>query len=164
MNQQALQEQKLASAERIAGLKSEGTVNKNNEENHKQVKTLTNALDTIGKMRSLGKKGNLGRGSSIKGFFGGEAAKDAAEYERYGKSLIQLSTSIPIRNQAEFNTLAEDLFDASLPDSYREGVLNAMEDILRKSLSVYDEEGTEEMMRSMNVKKNRPPLSSFGKK
>jgi hypothetical protein len=60
--------------------------------------------------------------------------------------------------------LAEDLFDASLPDSYREGVLNAMEDILRKSLSVYDEEGTEEMMRSMNVKKNRPPLSSFGKK
>ena len=103
----------------------------------KDQKTASNikaGLQTVKEMKDLGKKGNLGRGSNILKVWGGETAKDYAQYEQLGKSLIQLSTTIPIRNRQEFETLAHNLYDPSLPDSAREGILNAMENILNRSL------------------------------
>lgn len=103
----------------------------------KDLKTASNikaGLQTVKEMKDLGKKGNLGRGSNILKVRGGETAKDYAQYEQLGKSLIQLSTTIPIRNRQEFETLAHNLYDPSLPDAAREGILNAMENILNRSL------------------------------
>jgi len=91
-------------------------------------------IQTVKEMRDIGKKGNLGVGTGIRKVFSGEAAKDAGTYEQLGKSLIQLSTTIPIRNKLEFETLAEKLYDPSIRDAEREGILDAMENILNRSL------------------------------
>lgn len=99
-----------------------------------KINSMQNALSTIDKMRSIGAKGNLGRGSQLMGFFGGETAKDRGEYEQLGKSLIQLSTTIPIRNRQEFETLAGKLYDPSIPDMEREGILNALQAVIEGSI------------------------------
>lgn len=90
--------------------------------------------NVLQRMKQLRKKGNLGRFSSAWGFFPGETAKDRGEYEQLGKSLISLSTNIPIRNRLEFETLAHRLYDPSLPDNEAEGVLNAMERIIDNNI------------------------------
>lgn len=94
-------------------------------------------LETVQQMRALRNKGNLGRGSSFLGFFGGETARDRGQYEQLGKSLISLASNIPIRNQMEFQTLAEKLYDPSLTDGEAEGVLNAMERILNQNMQKF---------------------------
>lgn len=95
---------------------------------------LKAGLDTISRMRQLGSKDNLGRGTGFRALFGGETSRQKGEYEQLGKSLISLASNIPIRNQAEFETLSAKLFDASLPDAERDGILNAMERIIKGSL------------------------------
>lgn len=47
-------------------------------------------LQTIKEMKDIGKKGNLGVGTGVRGVFSGEAAKDAAQYEQLGLSLIHI--------------------------------------------------------------------------
>lgn len=44
--------------------------------------------DSFNEMANILKKGNIGRGSGIKGFFGGETAKDAAYFNSLKASLI----------------------------------------------------------------------------
>jgi len=107
-------------------------------------------LETIDQMRKIGEKNNLGRGSGLWAMAGGETARDKEEYERLGKSLISLSSNIPIRNKSEFETLAHDLFDSSLPDQAREGILNAMENIIKRNMSQY-QEGEQEDKGEMDV-------------
>lgn len=114
-------------------------------------------LQTVQRMREIGKKGHLGIGSSIQGAFLGEARKDRGEYEQLGKSLISLASTIPIRNKVEFETLAHNLYDPSLSDEKREGILNAMEQIISQHLG--SQGGSNQMMNE--PKKERPPLSSF---
>jgi hypothetical protein len=129
----------------------------------KNVATYTQGLDTLNRMRQLRSKGNLGRGSSIIGAFGGETAKDRGEYEQLGKSLISLASTIPIRNQMEFQTLSEKLYDPSITDAEAEGTINAMQRILEGNLSQYedDEEPVEKPKAKTKSPKERPPLSSF---
>jgi hypothetical protein len=122
---------------------------------------LEAGIKTIQTMRDIGKKGRLGRGSGISGSFGGVSAKDRSEYERLGKSLISLSSNIPIRNKAEFETLASDLYDPSLPDETREGILNAMEQIIEQNMAQYKGGFAGEMRKDKPQKSERPPLSSF---
>lgn len=121
------------------------------------------ALDTLKRMREIGEKGRLGRGAKFKAFFGRESAKDVGEYEQLGKSLIQHATNIPIRNRLEFETLAESLYDPTLPDQQRAGVLDAMERIISNSLA---EQGFGPSMGQssspMQSRKERRPLSEFG--
>lgn len=105
-----------------------------NTEREEKIAPLETALETIDEMRKLRQKGNLGRGSGIIGLAGGETARDRGKYEQLGKSLIQYATNIPIRNQLEFETLAERLYDASITDAEAEGVLDAMENIIQNSL------------------------------
>lgn len=95
---------------------------------------LKSGLQTVKEMKDIGKKGNLGWGTGIRKTLSAEAAKDAAQYSQLGKSLISLATTIPIRNRQEFETLAHDLYDPSIRDAAREGILNAMENILTRSL------------------------------
>ena len=134
-------------------------------ENQEKIAPLQAGLQAIADMRKIGSKGNLGRGSAIGGYFGGETAKDRAEYEQLGKSIISLASNIPIRNKAEFETLAHNLYDPSLPDSAREGILNAMERIINRSMQGLDtgmDQGTNAMMGNpQQSNKPKPPLTSF---
>lgn len=125
-----------------------------------KVGPLTNGLERINKMRALRAKDNLGRGSGITKFFGGETAKDFGEYEQLGKSLISLSTNIPIRNKLEFETLAHKLYDPTIQDEEAEGILDSMENIIRGSLSAYSNpKGSSQGGNATE----RPPLSSFNR-
>lgn len=132
------------------------------------------ALETLDQMEKLGKKGNLGIGTKVRGVYSPETRKHAAEYERLGKSLIQYSTNIPIRNRQEFETLAHDLYDPSINDASREGILSAMRRIIVNSMRQFEapEErgGRETEMGEVTVptqagasrtSKERPPLTSF---
>lgn len=131
---------------------------KGKEKTQEKVVPLKNALLRIDKMREIGKKNRLGRGSSVMGYFGGETAKDRGEYERLGKSLISYASSIRITNRPEFETLAGNLYNPSISDKEREGILDAMEMIISQNLQQY---GEGEEMQQAQTPKERPPLSSF---
>ncbi len=111
----------------------EKKINKTKHDLNK-VGALKSGLQTIKEMKDIGKKGNLGIGTGLRKVFSDEAAKDAGQYEQLGKSLIQLSTNIPIRNRQEFETLAHKLYDPSIRDAERDGVLTALENIINRSL------------------------------
>lgn len=111
----------------IEGLK----YNKKTKEDEEKSLSLEQGFDTLNRMREIRKKGNLGRLSGTIGKLHAETRKDRGEYEQLGKSLIQLSTNIPIRNKLEFETLAEKLYDPDITDSEAQGVLNAMERLLK---------------------------------
>lgn len=124
-----------------------------------KIAPLQTGLQTIKRMRELGEGGRLGK-TLTRGIFGGQQAKERGEYEQLGKSLISLASTIPIRNQMEFETLSSKLYDPSLLDSEREGVLNAMERIITQSLQQYGTP-TQTTQPTQPQVKERPPLSSF---
>lgn len=123
---------------------------------------LNAGLKKIQRMEEIGSKGNLGFGSGIKSAFSSDIREDRAEYERLGKSLISLASNIPIRNQREFETLAHDLYDPSLTDATRKGILNAMKQIIQDSLEEQQGSTTFASHEELEPKKQRRPLSSFG--
>ena len=129
----------------------------------KRIEAIKTGLQTVDKMEKIGKEGRLGFGSHARSFvLGGKTSRDVGEYEQLGKSLIQLSSSIPIRNRQEFETLSEKLFDATVRDKEREGILEAMKHILTRSLA---EEGVElgaDLSGSKAIDiSNRPSLSKY---
>lgn len=100
-----------------------------------KVKLLEQGRQTIAAMRAVGQKGNLGRFSSVPGFFGGKTAKDRAEYEQLGRSLIPIvAAGVPIRNQREFDEYKKIITDPSATDSEREGALDALDGLLERSV------------------------------
>ena len=117
-------------------LKKNAAASKLKGEKQEKIKPFENALNTIQEMRRLGATNNLGR-SLTGGIFGGPMAKDRGKYEQLGKSLIQVLSPLVIRNKSEFEVLAHKIYDPSVPDSEREGMLEAAEDIVRKNMSVY---------------------------
>lgn len=125
------------------------------QKTRQKVAPMLGALDVINEMKALRGKGNLGFGSQTLGGIYPDVRKDRAEYEQLGKSLISYASMIPIRNQKEFETLSEKLFDPNLRDSDAEGILNAMTRIVENSLKTYSEPDFE------GTRKERPPLSSF---
>ncbi len=78
-----------------------------------------------------------------------------------------MASSIPIRNQKEFETLSSQLYDPSLSDDAREGVLNAMERIIGNSLNQFQSGEETDISRGISStqkpSKERPPLSSFNR-
>lgn len=162
-----LQREKYGFEKELQGSKFENeSLQKGNKlagESQEKLLPFQMGLQTIKEMRNIGSRGNLGRGSSLKGYFGGETAKDRSQYEQLGKSLISLASTIPIRNQQEFKTLAENLYDPSLPDSAREGILDAMESIISRSMQQFQgDQGINQMMGPpQQANKTKPPLSSF---
>lgn len=119
---------------------------------------LQGALETISQMEKIGQNNNLGIGTSIRGLVSPQARRDAAEYERLGKSLISFASNIPIRNRQEFETLADDLYDPSISDAKREGILKAMKKIVENSMKSYS---APEKNEQSPAKNERPPLTSF---
>lgn len=123
-----------------------------------KIAPLQAALERVQRMRNIGSKGNLGRGSAAKGLWGGQTSRDREEYSQLGKSLISLATTIPIRNRLEFETLAEKLYDASMPDQARAGVLDAMERIIQNSMSQF--QGPQQNQ-AQQPQGDRPPITTF---
>lgn len=106
-------------------------------------------IETIKGMRDILAKGNLGRGSGFLGLFGGETAKDRAEYEQLGKSLIPMvAAGVPVRNQKEFEEYKKVITDPSSTEAAIEGALNGVERIFMQKLkSEGGREGKEGKMR-----------------
>jgi len=119
---------------------------------------LQSALGIVEEMRNIRKKGNLGLGTSWSPF--ASTQKDAATYEQLGKSLISYASTIPIRNQVEFQTLAEKLYDPTITDAHAEGILDAMERIISGSL---EEDIEEYVEKEQKPKKEKRPLTTFHK-
>lgn len=130
---------------------------------------LEGALGILDEMERLGKAGNLGIGTSVRRVISPKTRREAAEYERLGKSLISYASNIPIRNRQEFETLAHDLYDPSISDDARMGILAAMRRIIQNSIqSLTPPEGMESQSRVAVQKtptgaQKRPPLQSFYK-
>jgi hypothetical protein len=121
-------------------LKFKNKILEHQEKTKEKIKPIQSALKTVEKMREIRSRGNLGFGVGFTSKFGGEDARDAGEYKQLGKSLIALSSTIPIRNREEFKTLAEGLYDPSITDAEAAGTLDAMEHILSVGLEENDSE------------------------
>jgi len=131
------------------------------QKNKEKTAPLESALGIVEEMRNIRKKGNLGIGTSWSPF--ASTQKDASTYEQLGKSLISYASTIPIRNQMEFQTLAEKLYDPNITDAHAEGILDAMERIISGSLQEDIEEEVEPKRKSKKSSKEKPPLTSFFK-
>jgi hypothetical protein len=130
------------------------------EEKHaQQQKEIKEGLQTLDRMIEIGDKGNLGRGSNYLRYLSNTVAEDYGEYERLGKSLIQLSTNIPIRNRQEFETLAHDLYDPSIADAQRKGILNALKFMLENRIK--EDSGQNPDKKVSTTVPERKPLSAF---
>lgn len=141
--------------QQIVAAKLQGKDAKGEQEREESLHDYEAAADTVNRMREIRKKGNLGRGSSIFGYFGGETAKHRGEYQTLGNSLIQIASTIPIRNREEFKKLAGSIGDPDITDAEAEGILNGLEKIINDSVEKFG--GTEKGQ----VKEKRPPLGSF---
>lgn len=138
--------------------------NKDNSKELEKVSSLQSALETVNVMKDIRKRGNLGFGSSVTGLFSPETRKDRGEYERLGKSLIQYSTNIPIRNKQEFETLAHDLYDPSITDAEAEGILDAMVRIIENAMRPHEKlQGgqSQNFAPSRNPSNKKRSLTSF---
>ena len=99
------------------------------------------SLDILKRQRELldsghigSKVGILGTGREWGSTKSPEGIKARGEYERLGKSLIQASTNIPIRNKQEFETLAKGLYNTDLSREQIAGNIDAMERIINNSI------------------------------
>ena len=128
------------------------------DESRQEIASLNSALDTINRMRDIGKKGNLGFGLGVRELYSPDARREAGEYEQLGKSLIQFASNIKITNRREFEVLAHKLYDPSITDDEREGILSALEKRIMGSINQY---GAIEP--SITQNQERPPLSAFRK-
>lgn len=146
--------------EKLEGIKA-------GKKDQEKIDEAKGALKIIEDMRQIGARGRLGRGSDIISsipVLGYSTAKDYGEYETLGKSLIQMSSNIPIRNRQEFEVLAHNIYDPTLSDAQREGVLNALEKIIQSSMQERSSGQPSEAPSSIGVATpdaQRPPLSSF---
>lgn len=105
-----------------------------------ETEKFSSGLDIVQKMRDLVKKGNIGRGSAIMGFFPGETARDRAEFAQLGTALIPLvAAGVPIRNQKEFEQYKKIITDPSALTSDMSGALDALEQVFQQKLQGKEE-------------------------
>jgi hypothetical protein len=140
--------------------KSQESEDKKNQELNEKIMPFENGLQTIGEMRNIIKGGNLGLGSEYLSILSPEARTDRAKYEQLGKSLIALSSTIPIRNQREFEVLAHNLYNPSNSDATNEGIMDAMESIIKRTVQQYMTPG-QNQDRQQKPQENRPDILSF---
>jgi hypothetical protein len=127
--------------------------------NKEKLASYSGAINTINKMKEIGKKGNLGIGTSFWQAIDPNARKDAGEYETLGKSLISFISDIPIRNKAEFEVMAHSLYDPSTSDSKRQGILDGLQFRIEEAMRGYEDE--EEFPLSKKKKLNKENLQNL---
>lgn len=110
-------------------------------------------LDTIEQMRAVIARGNTGRGSGLKGIFGGEAAQDRQQLAQLGTSLIPLvAAGVPIRNQKEFEQYRKIITDPGSLNDEMLGALNGLEQIFKNKISGEPYKGRESSQEEEFVK------------
>jgi molecular chaperone GrpE (heat shock protein) len=131
------------------------TLKGQNRKKQEDTQKFSTGLETIDRMRAIINKGNVGRGSSILGFFPGETQRDRGELEQLGKSLIPLvAAGVPIRNQKEFEEYKRTITDPSSPDDRFLGALDGLERIFKEKINSEIKPETEE-------KKGKEPKAKF---
>lgn len=115
---------------------------KSEQATHEKQQGLLGAKKRIEEQKARVASGHIGPAASFFGTsrkagstYSSEGQRIRAEYAQAGKSLIQYASSIKIRNQLEFETLGEKLYDPNLTKEEAEGTLNAMEEIINDNLS-----------------------------
>lgn len=151
--QQFQQQQQLLQQK---GQQAEGLLQQKLSQKDQKQKTqpIKSALNILERQRELLAEGNLGpkigtpgkTGRKALSTFSKKGTQDRAEFERLGKSLISFSTTIPIRNRFEFETLAANLFDPTSSQEEIRGSLDAMQRILSNSLESF-QGGSQERVR-----------------
>jgi len=149
--QKGRDQNKFAHETDLAGLKE-------TKETREKLAPLQSGLQTIQRMREIGQTNHLGAGSFLQSIVNPDIRKDRGEYEQLGKSLISLASTIPIRNQREFETLSKNLFDPNLTDATREGILDAMERIISQSMQQFSPQDSQEQKEPSKIK---PKMDSF---
>ncbi len=112
------------------------------QEKPKDIGPLRSGMKALQVMKDLRKKGNLGIGASHSLF--PSTREDAAKYSQLGKSLIPLVSSVPVRNQLEFEVMAHDLYDPNLTDAAAKGILEGMEQIIQDGIDEAEGKGKNE--------------------
>jgi len=131
----------------------------------KDTKRNYNALiGTLDSMIDLGKKGNLGRGSGFKSFFGGETAKDFGRYSQLAKYVLTAGSSLVIRNQKEFETMAHGLLDPTLADSERQGYLEGLKEVIQRERDENEAVDNAKPGEEINISGLPDPAQFAGKK
>lgn len=125
---------------------------KSQQKKEEKQTSFKSALDILQRQKKLVERGHLGPKFGVAGGLSEkpkflstlkkEGRRDRAEYERLGKSLIQMSSNIPIRNRQEFETLAHGLFDPNISVAEIEGNLDAMQRIINNNLGVSSEDSS----------------------
>jgi hypothetical protein len=102
----------------------------------KQIAAAQEGLETVKRQKERLASGHLGpkiaiapgtTGRNWGSTFSKEGKKVRAAYEQAGKELIQLASTLPIRNKEEFKTLGHKLYDPELDQKEIEGILEEME-------------------------------------
>lgn len=92
-------------------------------------------LNVLDQMKQIAARRNIGRGSGLMGFFPGETARDRAEFEQLGKSLIPIvAAGVPIRNQREFDEYKKVITDPSSSLDAIDGAIRGLESIFQQKL------------------------------
>jgi len=124
-----------------SGVESQTQGEKLRAARHEKEAPARQGLETIERQRErlasghLGPKlGGIGQTPKIMSSLSNEGRKVRSGYEQAGKELIQLASTLPIRNKAEFEVLAERLYDPTLPEAAIEGILDEMEAHLKGAL------------------------------
>jgi hypothetical protein len=120
-----------------------------------ETEKFSNGMEILQKMRQIASKKNIGRGSSILGFFPGETARDRSEFAQLGKSLIPIvAAGVPIRNQREFDEYKKVITDPSSSLSDIEGAISGLEGIFQLKLGGKSSKNEEKKEKSNKIKFN----------
>jgi len=119
-------------------------------------------LETIRRQRERLASGHLGPKMGGTGWqspklfsaMSAEGQKIRSGYEQAGKQLIQLASTLPIRNEKEFSVLADKLYDPSLNEAEIEGILDEMENHIKEALEFETGEKFEERESNNVASKN----------
>lgn len=160
-----LQEEKNLQSQKKFDLDLQKLSRKERAEYQKETDPINVGLGTLERMKQLRKKGNLGLAAHQGKLypFGGETRKDIGAYEMAGKSLIQMVSTIPIRNRLEFEAMADKLTDPYISDAEAEGLLNELTNRLEQELALKNQKysGYEGPQNTSENPKEKPPLDSF---
>lgn len=145
----------------LEGMKLAGKNEENKFKMNEKIQPYLGALKSVDDMIAIRKKGNLGIGSKWSLF--PETMEDVGAYETLGKSLIQFASTVPIRNQKEFETLSHDLYDPTITDAKAKGILSRLRNIIIDSMQHEEDEllGNEMNVKDMSKGRRARPLADF---
>lgn len=123
---------------------------------------FSTGLNILDEMQSIVDKGDIGFGSQVMGFFGGDTARQRSEFEQLGKSLIPIvAAGVPIRNQREFDEYKKVITNPSSRLSEIQGAINGLRKIFDQKLTSEGKEAKSSRKKMKFNPKNPEHISKF---